>query len=313
MAISNSSKFAPDKAAPEGQEAGQNSIVNTREVKKRSVEVVVISDIHLGTYGCHANELLNYLKSIKPKTLILNGDIIDVWQFSKSYWPDSHMRVVKHITGLLAKRVKVYYVTGNHDEMLRKFVGFKMGSLKIVNKVVLKLDGKKAWIFHGDVFDVTMQNSKWLAKLGAVGYDTLILINRMFNHISESMGRGKLSLSKKIKNSVKSAVKFINDFEETAADIAISNGYDYVVCGHIHHPEIKKISTKEGEVTYLNSGDWIENLTALEYNKGEWKIYHFNEDLPQVRAIKVGKNQEPDLSSSQLFENLVQEFKLVKP
>lgn len=282
------------------------------KLKKREVEVVVISDIHLGTYGCHAGELLHYLKSIKPKKLILNGDIIDVWQFSKSYWPESHMQVIKHITGLLAKGVKIYYVTGNHDEMMRKFVGFNVGSLKIVNKVVLRLGGKKAWIFHGDVFDVTMQNSKWLAKLGAVGYDSLILINRMFNYLSEGMGKGKLSLSKKIKNSVKSAVKFINDFEQTAADIAISNGYDYVICGHIHQPEIRQIQNKEGEVTYLNSGDWIENLTALEYHKGEWKIYHFHDDDLQVRGLKVKKSKKSELSNSQLFENLVQEFKLVK-
>lgn len=281
--------------------------------KKRTVEVVVISDIHLGTYGCHADELLHYLKSIEPKKIVLNGDIIDIWQFSKSYWPEAHMRVIKHILGLMAKGVKVYYVTGNHDEMLRKFTGFKMGSLKIVNKVVLRLDGKKAWVFHGDVFDVTMQNSKWLAQLGATGYDTLILINRIFNRISESMGRGKLSLSKKIKNSVKSAVKFINDFEQTAADIAISNGYDYVICGHIHHPEIKEVVTKEGAVTYLNSGDWIENLTALEYDKGEWTIYHFHEDTQQAEIMKISKKRKPDLSNSQLFENLVQEFKLVKP
>lgn len=283
------------------------------KLKKREVEVVVLSDIHLGTYGCHAGELLNYLKSIAPQKLVLNGDIIDVWQFSKSYWPESHMQVIKHITGLLAKGVAVYYVTGNHDEMLRKFVGFKMGSLKIVNKVVLKLDGKKAWIFHGDVFDITMQNAKWLAKLGAIGYDTLILINRMCNHISESLGQGKLSLSKKIKNSVKSAVKFINDFEQTAADIAISNRYDYVICGHIHHPEIKKIKNKEGEVIYLNSGDWIENLSALEYNGGKWKIYHFHEDHQQVQTMKNHKNKTPDLNNSQLFENLVREFNLVKP
>lgn len=281
--------------------------------KKRDVEVVVISDTHLGTYGCHAEELLNYLKSINPKKLILNGDIIDIWQFSKSYWPESHMRDIKHITGLLAKGVKVYYITGNHDEMLRKFVGFKMGSLKIVNKVVLKLDGKRAWVFHGDVFDVTMQNSKWLARLGAIGYDTLILINRMFNHISESMGRGKLSLSKKIKNSVKSAVKFINDFEQTAADIAISNGYNYVICGHIHQPEIKNIINKEGSVTYLNSGDWIENLTALEYNKKEWSIYHFQEDQQQNAVMKMSKKKKSELSNSQLFENLVQELKMIKP
>lgn len=283
------------------------------ESKKRKVEVVVISDIHLGTYGCHAGELLSYLKSVSPKKLILNGDIIDVWQFSKSYWPEAHMHIVKHITGLLAKGVTVYYVTGNHDEMFRKFVGFNMGSLKIVNKVVLKLDGKRAWIFHGDVFDVTMQNSKWLAKLGAIGYDALILINRMFNQISQSLGKGKLSLSKKIKNSVKSAVKFIHDFEQTAADIAISNGYDYVICGHIHLPVIKKMKNKEGEVIYLNSGDWVENLTSLEYQNGEWSIYHFQEDQFQQKHLKSRKKKKPDLNYSQLFQNLVQELKVVRP
>lgn len=282
-------------------------------MQKRKVEVVVISDIHLGTYGCHAEELLSYLKSVKPKILILNGDIIDIWQFNKSYWPESHMQVIKHITGLIAKNVKVYYVTGNHDEMLRKFVGFKMGSLEIVNKVVLDLDGKKAWFFHGDVFDVIMQNSKWLAKLGAKGYDTLILINRLFNHLSEKMGKGKLSFSKKIKNSVKSAVKFINDFEQIAADIAISNAYDYVVCGHIHHPGIKKIKNKEGEVTYLNSGDWIENLTALEYNLGAWKIYQFDQDLQRVRNLKIDRKKEPEMNNRIIFENLVREFNFVKP
>ncbi len=282
-------------------------------MKKREVEVVVISDIHLGTYGCHAGELLCYLKSVKPKTLILNGDIIDIWQFNKSYWPESHMQVIKQITGLIAKNVKVYYVTGNHDEMLRKFVGFKMGSLEIVNKVVLNLDGKKAWFFHGDVFDVIMQNSKWLAKLGAKGYDTLILINRLFNHISEKMGRGKLSFSKKIKNSVKSAVKFIDDFEQIAADIAISNAYDYVVCGHIHQPEIKKIKNKEGEVTYLNSGDWIENLTTLEYNEGAWKIYQFDKDLQRVKNVKIERKKKPEMTNRIIFENLVRELNFVRP
>lgn len=282
-------------------------------MKKRKVEVVVISDVHLGTYGCHASELLSYLKSVQPEMLILNGDIIDIWQFNKSYWPDSHMQIIKCITGFLAQGVKVYYITGNHDEMLRKFVGFEMGSLQIVNKVVLNLDGKKTWIFHGDVFDVTMQNSKWLAKLGAKGYDSLILINRMFNYFSEGMGRGKLSLSKKIKNSVKSAVKFINDFEQVAAEIAISNGYHYVICGHIHQPEIKKIKGKDGEVTYLNSGDWIENLTALEYNKGGWVLYQFNEDNQRVMASRVKKNKNIKQNRDELFQNLVRELNFVKP
>lgn len=279
--------------------------------RKREVELVVISDTHLGTYGCHSEELLRYLKSIKPKRLILNGDIIDIWQFSKSYWPKSHMQVVKHITGLIAKGTKVTYLTGNHDEMLRKFAGFRLSSFHIANKKVITLNGKSAWIFHGDVFDVTMQHSKWLAKLGAVGYDTLILINSFVNFILKLLGREKISLSKKVKDSVKQAVKFINDFEKTAADIAISNGYDFVVCGHIHQPEIKKISTEQGEVVYLNSGDWIENLTALEYNGGEWRIYRYYEDSI-AKSIKIPKGVKNNLDNDEIFKDLVNEFLTIK-
>lgn len=276
--------------------------------KKRKVEVAVISDVHLGTYGCHAEELLAYLKSIKPKVLVLNGDIIDVWQFSKSYWPAAHMKVVKHLMGLIAKGTKVYYITGNHDEMMRKFVGLKLGSFQIVNKLVLELDGKRAWMFHGDVFDVTMQHSKWLAKLGAHGYDFLILVNSMVNFCCRKLNRKKVHLSRNIKNRVKSAVKFINNFEQTAADIAISNAFDYVVCGHIHHPEMRQIQNQEGTVTYLNSGDWIENLTALEYNKGGWSIYKFQEDL--VLQVEDEDAETAILPDHQLFESLMLEFKL---
>ncbi len=279
------------------------------EVKKRKVDILVISDIHLGTYGCHAKELLTYLKSIKPKMVILNGDIIDIWQFSKSYWPKSHMKVVKQIFTWIGKGVKTYYVTGNHDEMLRKFAGMKMGSFSIVNKLVLNLsDNKKAWIFHGDVFDVTMQHSKWLAKLGAIGYDTLILINRLCNYLSETvLKRGKISLSKKIKDSVKSAVQFINNFELTCAEIGIANGFDYVICGHIHQPIMKQISNNDGTIMYLNSGDWIENLTALEYNNNEWSIVKFAD----LHTADATEEKDDDLNTNELFNNLLQEFKLM--
>ncbi len=279
--------------------------------KKRDVELVILSDIHLGTYGCHAEELLRYLKTINPKKLILNGDIIDMWQFSKRYWPKSHMQVVKHITGLLAKNTKIIYLTGNHDEMLRKFSGFRLGSFHINNKVVMKLNGKRAWIFHGDVFDVTMQYSKWLAKLGAVGYDTLIVLNTFVNWCLTKIGREKISLSKKVKDSVKSAVSFINDFEKTAADIAIENQYDYVICGHIHHPEIKRITTEKGSVLYLNSGDWIENLTALEFDGKEWRIFRYAEDK-QAQNVKLPKRLRYKLDNDEIFKDLVNEFLTVK-
>lgn len=279
--------------------------------KKRRVEILVLSDVHLGTYGCHAKQLLRYLKTIKPKTVILNGDIIDIWQFSKRYWPKSHMKVAKQIMNWMSRGVKIYYVTGNHDEMLRKFEGFKIGSLQIVNKVVLPLaDNKKAWFFHGDVFDVTMQHSKWLAKLGAIGYDMLILINMLVNFISSKVfKKGKLSLSKKIKNRVKSAVKFINNFETTAADIGISNKYDYVICGHIHQPEMREITNHHGSIMYLNSGDWIENLTSLEYNDGKWVIYKY--DDANITDVIDEDNEEYEPGNKELFSNMLQEFNMM--
>lgn len=284
----------------------------TAKLTKRKIDILVLSDVHLGTYGCHAKELLHYLKTVKPSVVILNGDIIDIWQFSKNYWPKSHMKLVKFFMHWISKGVKVYYITGNHDDMLRRFDGFKMGSFKIVNKLILPLaNGKTAWFFHGDVFDVTMQHSKWLAKLGAVGYDTLILINRFVNVISEKVfNKGKLSLSKKIKNGVKSAVKFINNFEQTAADIAISNQYDYVVCGHIHQPEIKEIENQHGKTLYLNSGDWIENLTSLEYVNEHWSLYRFDENERLDFILQGAAEEEP--TTNELFNKMVEEFYAMK-
>jgi UDP-2,3-diacylglucosamine pyrophosphatase LpxH len=275
--------------------------------KKRFVDAVVISDVHLGTYGCHAKELLRYLKSIKTKKLILNGDIIDGWQFNKRYFPASHMKVLKYILTLVTKKTKVFYITGNHDEMLRKFAGYKMGSLEITNKLVFEHDGKKTWIFHGDVFDVTMQHSKWLAKLGSIGYDTLIVLNRLVNFVSEKMGHGKLSFSKKIKNSVKKAVSYVNDFEQLTADIAIANKYDHVICGHVHQPEKKLMSNNHGQVVYLNSGDWVENLTALELNDGEWTIFTYKDSgFPAI--TKNSENETQIGNNKELFNDLVLEL-----
>lgn len=243
------------------------------QVKKRKVELVVISDVHLGTYGCHAEELLTYLSSIKPKTLVLNGDIMDIWQFRKSYFPASHLNVIKKIISMSTKGTKVYYVTGNHDEFLRKFTDLNLGNISLVDKLVLPVDHKKAWIFHGDVFDRSVTHAKWLAKLGGWSYDLLILLNRFVNWCLKKMNKAPYSLSKKIKNNVKSAVKFITKFENICTEIAIEKGYDFVICGHIHEPKIEKVTSKKGTTTYMNSGDWVENLTALEYNNKQWKIY----------------------------------------
>lgn len=278
---------------------------------KREVDIAVISDVHLGTYGCHAKELLKYLKSIKPKMLVLNGDIIDIWQFSKRYWPETHMKVVRKLMKFVVEGVPVYYLTGNHDELLRKFADMHMGTFHLQNKLVVELDGKKAWFFHGDIFDVTMQHSKWLAKLGAVGYDMLILINSFANWCLALMGREKMSFSKRIKAKFKDAVKFINGFENTAAELAAEKGYEYVVCGHIHQPEMRTITTENGEVTYLNSGDWVENLTALEYYDKSWKIFKYEQENFQKDEVEEGELSDGDDLHSKLDINtLLQKIKL---
>lgn len=246
-------------------------------MERRPVEVAVISDLHLGTFGCHAKEAVNYLKSISPQILILNGDIIDGWQFSKRYFPASHMQVIKEIMNLASNGTRVIYITGNHDEMLRRYSDIQFGNFQLTDKVVMEINGKMTWIFHGDVFDATTKGgAKIIAKLGGHGYDLLILINRFINWWLKALGREKMSLSKKVKNAVKEAVAWIANFEQTAAELAIEKKYDYVICGHIHQPQKRVIETKDGKVTYLNSGDWIENLTALEYHQNEWTIYHYD-------------------------------------
>jgi UDP-2,3-diacylglucosamine pyrophosphatase LpxH len=280
-------------------------------MKRRKIEILVLSDIHLGTYGCKASELLQYLKTVKPETLILNGDIIDGWHFSRHYFPKSHLKVIKHFLSLLSKGCKIYYIPGNHDEMMRRFKGFHLGSLQIVNQLRINRDGKSFWFFHGDVFDMVMNYSKWLAKVGGISYDFLIVLNAFLNKFSQFIGVGKISLSMKVKNGVKGALKFINDFEESTAAMSISRSYDFVVCGHIHQPEIRKIDTKGGSVMYLNSGDWIENMSALEYNKQEWKIYRYQEDLvaQNVNKNDIMKNEK---KNKQIFQELLKEFQLIR-
>ncbi|WCM41102.1 UDP-2,3-diacylglucosamine diphosphatase [Flavobacterium sp. CBA20B-1] len=246
---------------------------------KRSIEIAVISDTHLGTYGCKAQELLRYLQSIDPKILIINGDFIDIWQFKKSYFPESHLEVIKYILNLSLTNCQVIYLTGNHDEFLRKFSPMTFGKIQLADKYIFEIDGKKAWVFHGDVFDSSVQHSKWIAKLGGIGYDYLIRLNNLSNWILNKMGREKYSFSKKIKNNIKKAVKFIGDFEQTASELAIENSFDYVICGHIHQPQKRDVVNAKGKCMYLNSGDWIENLTALEYNHGDWEIYYFENDV----------------------------------
>ena len=277
---------------------------------RRELEMVVISDVHLGTRGSHAKELLRYLKSIQPKVLILNGDIIDFWQFSKRYWPNGHTKVLKQILGLSAKGTHVYYLTGNHDEKLRKLVGLRMGNFEIANVLHLTLpDGERVMLFHGDVFDAVMEHSKWIAKIGAVSYDALIALNVSINRLRQLAGKGKVSLSKRIKNNVKSAVSFINNFEQTVARAGVRQGVDTVICGHIHQPADRIIELNEGQsIRYLNSGDWVENLSALEHDGLDWRLHYYVADEDHDPGYPDAEVDLVDLNEKQLFAELLTQF-----
>ncbi|SHJ92272.1 UDP-2,3-diacylglucosamine diphosphatase [Pseudozobellia thermophila] len=246
-------------------------------MKKRKLEVSVISDVHLGTLESHADELITYLNSIQPKKLILNGDILEVGQLHKKYFPPAHMKVIRKILAMASKGTLVYYVTGNHDDVLRKLSGTSMGNLFVVDKLVLELDGKKAWFFHGDVFDTSLQNTKWLARLGGSGYQLLLKINKTTDFVLRKLNINRYSISEKVKLNGK-ASKYVKNFEKAGVDMAIDKGYDYVICGHLHLPKKEMHVTKKGSCTYLNSGDWVEHLTALEYSLKRWKIYRYDHD-----------------------------------
>ena len=241
---------------------------------KRPMEICIISDLHLGTFGCQAKEALNYLKSIKPKTLILNGDIIDIWQFNKRYFPASHMAVIKQIFSMASKDTKVIYITGNHDDALRKYADFEMVNIQLTYKIVFEINGEKNWVFHGDVFDRTTKGgAKFIAKLGGYGYDLLILINSILNWGMKIMGKEKMSFSKNVKNGVKKAVSWINNFEQIAAELAIENQYQYVICGHIHQPQHRVVHTDKGSVTYLNPKQFQNEVVSKN------KIINLKEEL----------------------------------
>jgi len=261
---------------------------------KRELDIVVISDIHLGTYGCHARELHQYLKSIQPRTLVLNGDIFDMWNFKNSSFPTEHMEVVRRLLKMAVNGTKIYYLTGNHDDVLRKFGELSLGLIHLRNKLVFQVDGRTHWVFHGDVFDVSIQRARWLAKLGGEGYDLLIRINRVINATRRLFGMGPVSFAAMVKKSVKGAVKYIGDFENTAIQIAAEKDYDCVICGHIHQPQMREVKTENGKVvTYMNSGDWVEHLSALEYQDGKWTVFQYNKLDFEVTSPRL-QVQEPE-------------------
>jgi UDP-2,3-diacylglucosamine pyrophosphatase LpxH len=269
-------------------------------MQKRFVDVVVVSDLHLGTYACRAKEFLAYLKSISPRLLILNGDIIDGWQFSRHYFPPQHMAVIREIFSLLSSGTRVIYITGNHDEVLRRYADLQLGNFQLSDKIVLEINGKMTWVFHGDVFDRTTRGqAKLWTRLGSNGYAILLGFNNLANRIMKLFGKKPLSLSKKIMKQFHKRLVNISAFESLVAELAIEKRYDHVICGHIHQPQKRHIQTENGSVTYLNSGDWVEHLTSLEYHDEDWHIHHFDEALFETASIAQAK-PKPEVITNEI-------------
>ena len=258
----------------------QDSFLPDTEKKYRAVW---ISDIHLGTPGCQAGHLLDFLRSFDSDYLYLVGDIIDGWQLKRSwYWQQSHNDVIQKVLRKARKGTHVIFIPGNHDEAVRQFIGMKFGDIQIMEEAIHETaDGRRLWITHGDLFDGVIQCARWLAHLGDQAYEFTLKLNRWFNYLRARLGLPYWSLSRFLKHKVKRAVSFISDFEQAVAHEARRRGLDGVVCGHIHHAEMREI---EG-VLYCNDGDWVESLTALvEHEDGRLEIIDWSQHIRQRRA-----------------------------
>ena len=276
---------------------------------KRNLDILVISDLHLGTYGSEADEVLAYLNTINANKIVINGDFVDIMLFNKRFWPSSHMKVIKYFLDLISQGKEIYYVTGNHDELMRKFLNFKIQNFKIVNQIVLDTAKGKVWIFHGDVFDFSIQ-TQWLTKLAGFLYDYMIIFNSWINKkIMRPLGRKRLNFSKTIKSNVKTAVQYFANFEIKAAEVAQKNGYKYVVCGHIHTPKIESFNINGEEVIYMNSGDWLESLSSLEYADNKWSIYMHKRT---EQEYKGDNDSRIEMTNKELYKDLIAEFKILQ-
>lgn len=246
-------------------------------MEKKRYRTIVLSDIHLGTSASKAKEVVHFLKYNRSENLILNGDIIDGWQLRKSgSWKKQHTKFFKLILKRASKGTNIVYIRGNHDDFLDEVLPFTLGNFSIRRDMLIESGEKRYYVVHGDIFDTVTTKLKWIAKLGDVSYTFLLWLNKHYNHWREKRGLPYYSLSQVIKAKVKGAVSFISDFETQLAAVAKNKKCDGVICGHIHTPADKMI----GGIHYLNSGDWVESLTALvETYEGEWSIVHYSEWL----------------------------------
>jgi UDP-2,3-diacylglucosamine pyrophosphatase LpxH len=252
--------------------------------RKLRPRTIWISDLHLGTSGCNAVLLLDFLKSVQPDTLYLVGDIIDGWRLKRGwYWPTLHNDIVRRILKLASKGTRVIYIPGNHDEALRDYTDLNFGGVEVLSEDIhITADGRKLLVLHGDEFDGVVLYARWLAFLGDQSYALLLKLNVAFNAVRRRFGLPYWSLSAHIKKKVKNAVAFISRFEEAVAHAARDRGVDGVVCGHIHSAEIRMF----GDITYYNDGDWVESCTALvEQRDGRLEILDWAAHVARRGAV----------------------------
>ncbi len=251
--------------------ADEPHAADARGAESLRFRTVWISDIHLGTPGCQAGALLEFLRRVECDTLFLVGDIVDGWQLRRSwYWPQGHNDVVQKLLRKARKGTRVIFVPGNHDEFARRYIGREFGGIEVAEEWLhITADGKRLWVTHGDLFDGVIQCAKWLAYVGDWFYELTLRLNRHFNSMRARLGLPYWSLSKYLKQKVKRAVSYVGDFESALAKEAKKRGADGVVCGHIHHAELRVIDG----IVYANDGDWVESLTALvEHADGRLEI-----------------------------------------
>ena len=252
------------------------------EGQKVRYRTLFLSDLHLGSRGCQADALTAFLKAHECDRLYLVGDIIDGWRLKRSlYWPQSHSNVLRRLLTLTKRGTEIIFVTGNHDEFLRRYSDHSFGNLKLVDRAEHRTaDGRRFLVIHGDEYDVITRYHRWIAFLGDVGYNFLLSVNRVNNWVRERLGFGRWSLSAWVKHRVKRAVNFISDFEGAVAHACEREGFQGVICGHIHHAEMRRIGASE----YLNCGDWVESCTALaEDDQGQMHLLYWREEVAAYR------------------------------
>jgi UDP-2,3-diacylglucosamine pyrophosphatase LpxH len=260
----------------------------------KQYRTIWLSDIHLGTRGCKAEFLLDFLKHHESEYLYLVGDIIDGWRLKKSwYWTQYHNDVVQKILRKARKGTRVFYLPGNHDEVLRDYTQMQFGGIEVHDELIhTTVDGRKFLILHGDQFDGVVQYAKWLAILGDWAYDFSLMLNHFFNVVRRKLGYPYWSISAYLKHKVKNAVSFISTYEKTLAEEAARREVDGIICGHIHKAEIRYI----GNILYCNDGDWVESCTALvEDWDGQLSIVHWTDNNNHLFSIKETKvHENPD-------------------